>query len=131
MSLLSLLTRLQLNLLGRKSYVATITFQALSSSQNQAIGLEDRVNGRPQPLNGDDFELNRKYLAFSWWFLHKGWKEIMVRVETAVIEVFGPIKPTEDIPLVTLSSLILTVRRMVEGANPDERRYGFAIPIHA
>lgn len=43
-------------------------------------------------------------------------------VESAVRGVFGPYKPTEEVSLETMSSLILDVRRKVEGATPDERR---------
>lgn len=43
-------------------------------------------------------------------------------VESAVRDVFGPHKPTEEISLERLSSLILDVRRNVEGATPDERK---------
>lgn len=43
-------------------------------------------------------------------------------VESAVRDAFGPHKPTEEISLEELSSLILDVRRKVEGATPEERR---------
>lgn len=41
---------------------------------------EDRVN--------EDVE--RKYLTFSWWLLHEGWKVVQQRVEEKVEEVVGP-----------------------------------------
>lgn len=46
----------------------------------------------------------------------------MDEVETAVKEVFGHLNPREDISLERMSSLILDVRRKVEGATPEERR---------
>lgn len=46
----------------------------------------------------------------------------MVKVENAVQEVFGSINPREDIPLERLSSLILDVRKAVEGATLEERK---------
>lgn len=46
----------------------------------------------------------------------------MDEVETAVKEVFGPLNPREDISLERMSSLILDVRRKVEGATTEERR---------
>ena len=46
----------------------------------------------------------------------------MRRVEEAVTEVFGPLNPREDISLERMSSLILDVRRKVEGVTPEERR---------
>lgn len=46
----------------------------------------------------------------------------MVKVEDAVKEVFGPVNPRADIPLERISSLILDVRKAVEGATPKERK---------
>ena len=47
----------------------------------------------------------------------------MANVEDAVREVFGSVNPREEIPLEKISSLILDVRRVVEGATPEERRF--------
>lgn len=46
----------------------------------------------------------------------------MDEVEKAVKEVFGPLNPREDVSLEKMSSLILDVRRKVEGATPEERK---------
>lgn len=35
-------------------------------------------------------DLERKYLTFSWWLLHEGWKVVRERVEEAVEAVVGP-----------------------------------------
>ena len=87
-----------------------------------AISLENHDNDNLERAYGNDFETNRKYLTFSWWLLHRGWKEVMVNVENAVKEVFGSVNPREDITLERLSSLVLDVRRAVEGATPEERK---------
>lgn len=71
---------------------------------------------------GNDFETNRKFLTFSWWLLHRGWRDIMERVESAVKEEFGPLNPREDITREKLSALTLDIRRKVEGATEEERR---------
>jgi hypothetical protein len=36
-----------------------------------------------------DIDIEGKFLSFSWWLLHKGWKRLAERVEAAVQEVFG------------------------------------------
>lgn len=46
----------------------------------------------------------------------------MEKVETAVKEVFGPLNPREDISPEQLSSLIVDVRKKVEGATPEDRK---------
>ncbi|KAL6713063.1 peroxin [Lecanora helva] len=121
-STLSLLTRIQLNLLGRRNYLSSVVSLASHSPQDQTISLENRDDDNQGQPYGNDFETNRKYLTFSWWLLHRGWKELLQKVEPAVREVFGPRKPNEEISLETMSGLILDVRRKVEGANPEERR---------
>lgn len=116
------MTRIQLNLLGRRSYLSSVVTLASHSSQDRSISLENHDDDNVEQAYGNDFELNRTYLTFSWWLLHRGWKEVMRDVESAVRDAFGPHKPTEEISLEELSSLILDVRRKVEGATPEERR---------
>lgn len=122
-ALLSLLTRIQLNLLGRRNYLSSVVALASHSPQDPTINLENRDDDDVKQSYGNDFETNRKFLTFSWWLLHRGWRELMGKVELAVREAFGPHKPTEDISLESMSSLILDVRRRVEGTTPEERRY--------
>ena len=129
-SLLSLLTRIQLNLLGRRNYLSSVVALASHPPQDPTISLENRDDDNVERAYGNDFETNRKYLTFSWWLLHRGWRDIMGRVEPAVKEVFGPLNPREDISLERLSSLILDVRRKVEGATPEERRYMCPLSTH-
>ena len=90
--------------------------------QDHTINLENHDNDTVERAYGNDFETNRKYLTFSWWLLHRGWKEVMANVENAVKEVFGSVIPREDIPLERISSLILDVRKAIEGVTPEERK---------
>lgn len=122
LSLLTLLTRIQLNLLGRRNYLSSVVSMASHSPQDPTISLENLDDDNAEQTYGNDFETNRKFLTFSWWLLHRGWRDTMEKVEAAVKAVFGPINPREDIPLEKLSALILEVRRRVEGATAEERR---------
>ncbi len=122
LSLLTLLTRIQLNLLGRRNYLSSVVSMASHSPQVLTISLENRDDDNAEQAWGNDFETNRKFLTFSWWLLHRGWWQVMEKVKTAVETVFGPLNPRQDIPLERLSALFLEVRRNVEGATPEERR---------
>ena len=85
LALLCFLTRIQLNLLGRKNYLSSVV--SLAERDNEpAISLEthDSQHG------GDEYDVNRKYLTFSWWLLHRGWRKLLTIVETSVKQVFGP-----------------------------------------
>lgn len=124
LSLLTLLTRIQLNLLGRRTYLSSVVSLASppNPSQSTHISMENNDDDNYDSVYGNDFETNRKYLTFSWWLLHKGSKEIVDKVSAAVKEVFGPVSPREDMTLERLSELILDVRKKVEGATESERR---------
>ncbi|KAG9710294.1 Peroxin-3, partial [Aureobasidium melanogenum] len=124
LSLLTLLTRIQLNLLGRRTYLSSVVSLANppNPSDSARISLENNDDDNYDNVYGNDFETNRKYLTFSWWLLHKGTKDIVDKVTAAVKDVFGPINPREDMTLERLSELILEVRKKVEGATEAERR---------
>ena len=122
LSLLTLFTRIQLNLLGRRNYLASVVSMASHSPQDPTISLENLDDDNVEQTYGNDFEINRKFLTFSWWLLHQGWRDVMEKVEVAVKAVFGPLNPREDLPLEKLSALIIEVRRKVEGATTEERR---------
>ncbi|KAJ5104969.1 Peroxin-3 [Penicillium alfredii] len=121
LSLLTIFTRIQLNLLGRRNYLSSVISLATPPANSSTISLEDHDDELTQTL-GDDFETNRRYLAFSWWLLHRGWKDLTERVQAAVEEAFGPLNPREDISLDKLSELTMVIRKKVEGNTEDERR---------
>jgi peroxin-3 len=86
------------------------------------ISLENNDDDNPDQAYGNDFETNRRYLTFSWWLLHRGWREIMLEVQAAVKEVFGSLSPRDDITLERFSELTLEVRKRVEGATDTDRK---------
>ena len=123
LSLLTLLTRIQLNLLGRLNYLSSVIAlaQPLPPGRANSISLEDHDDERAGAGFGNDFETNRRYLTFSWFLLHRGYAQIMSKVKAAVEDVFGGISPSEGISAARLSDLVLTVRKQVEGTTEQER----------
>ena len=122
LALLTILTRVQLNLLGRQSYVSSVILIATSQSTDSIISLENHEKESPIQPEGVSFETNRNFLALSWWLLHKGWRDLMARVENAVKEVFGPLNPREEITFTRLAELIIDTRKKIEGATDEARR---------
>ncbi|KAI9706820.1 MAG: peroxin [Bogoriella megaspora] len=122
LSLLSLLTRIQLNLLGRRNYLSSVITLASPPQQGPRISLENRDDDNFEPAYGNDFETNRQYLAFSWWLLHRGSKDILEVVKEVVQAVFGPLSPKEELTMERLSQLTLEVRKRIEGATEEDRR---------
>lgn len=113
-----MLTRVQLNLLGRRSYLSSVISLATGTGQS-TISLENNDDDNAEQSYGNDFDTNRKYLTFSWWLLNRGWVDIMKRVEEAVRDVFGHLSPRDLLSFDTFSQLTIEVRKKVEG--PSER----------
>src|SRR5277367_5171037 len=122
LALLTLLTRIQLNLLGRRSYLSSVVSLATGAMDESTISLENNDDDNPDQAYGNDFETNRRYLTFSWWLLHRGWREVMLKVQAAVKEVFGPLSPRDDITLERFAELTLEVRKRVEGVTEADRQ---------
>ncbi|KFY11127.1 hypothetical protein V491_07336 [Pseudogymnoascus sp. VKM F-3775] len=122
LALLTLLTRIQLNLLGRRSYLSSVVSLATGGLQDSFINLENNDDDNTDQAYGNDFETNRRYLTFSWWLLHRGWREVMFKVQDAVQDVFGPLSPRDDLSLSRFSELTLEVRKKVEGATEVDRQ---------
>jgi len=75
----------------------------------------------PEQVYNADFEVNRRYLAFSWWLLHRGWAILRDRVEDAVRQSFGHLSPRDLLTFEGFADLTMNVRRTVEGSTPEER----------
>ncbi|KAI1434906.1 Peroxin-3 [Xylaria sp. CBS 124048] len=120
LALLTMFTRIQLNLLGRRSYLSSVISLATGTAQT-TINLENNDDDDPEHAYGSDFETNRKYLTFSWWLLNRGWTDVMERVETAVREVFGHLSPRDVLSFDVFSQLTLEVRKKVEGRLESDR----------
>lgn len=124
LSLLTLLTRIQLNLLGRLNYLTSvISLASPHTERSNSISLEDHDDGNlgSSANFGNDFETNRRYLTFSWFLLHRGYAKILEDVRAAVTEVFGAVSPTEALTARRLSDLTLEVRKKIEGATEQDR----------
>lgn len=115
-----MLTRVQLNLLGRRSYLSSVVALATGGQQG-TISLENNDDDNTEQTYGSDFDINRKYLTFSWWLLNKGWVDLMHRVESAVRTVFGSLSPRDILSFERFSELTTEVRKLVEGSTKEER----------
>lgn len=128
LALLTLFTRIQLNLLGRRSYLSSVISLATGAAHS-TISLENNDDDNPEHAYGGDLDTNHKYLAFSWWLLNKGWSSIQARVEVAVREVFGHLSPRETLTYEAFSQLALKVRKKVEGETREDRRTAAWLPF--
>jgi peroxin-3 len=89
LTFLTLLTQVQLNLLGRFTYVSSVV--ALSNTTDASYRMESTsTKGSLSSTNGQlDFQTEKKYLTFSYWLLHEGWRRWSEKVREVVEDVIG------------------------------------------
>jgi peroxin-3 len=87
-NLLNMLGRVQLNLVGRAFYLDSLRgispkFDMFGSEQS--LDVEDNNQQR----HHIPWDVERKYLTFSWFLLNVGWKNLADLIQLAVRDVFG------------------------------------------
>lgn len=89
LTFLTLLTQVQLNLLGRFTYVSSVI--ALSNTTDASYRVDaPAVKGSLSSTAGQlDFQTEKKYLTFSYWLLHEGWRRWSEKVRDVVEDVVG------------------------------------------
>lgn len=101
-ALLVVFTRIQLNILGRRSYTESIS-RAMENNKVVELNEEDEAD-----------DINRQYLTFSWWLLHRGWQVLAARVEGAVRTVMKDVEPPRSLGYDTLSGLVGQIHREID-----------------
>lgn len=97
---LLLITRLQLNILGRRSYLES------------AISL---AGVKQPPKSADDYEahenyvIEQSYLSLSWWLLNKGWKNLHHIIEPIVVTKFEKVTPKTELSISEFQTLLLEI----------------------
>ncbi|KAJ1555084.1 peroxin [Nowakowskiella sp. JEL0078] len=106
-TLLSLFTFIQLNLLGRFIYLESVETFSQKGKYNDS-------NPRRKSTKGLSFDTERKYLTFSWFLLHTGWKTLTNRVSLAVKQNLEGFPLREGLSFEALAMLIGRIRDQVE-----------------
>ncbi len=118
-SLLVLFTRLQINLISRKSYMESAI--ELTERKNSSAFLDsDNFHGDDYEYREDEYATEQMYLSYSWWLLNRGWMDLRERVKDAVENVFGGINPRTELTLDEFAILISRVQVLIEGPNVEE-----------
>lgn len=124
-ALLVIFTRVQLNLIGRESYVSSVMSIVIPSSSSGGGGGFGMSQSQSMPQiqlrdEGEEYRqtfdtpLNRQYMTFVWWLLNRGWQPLVHRVRAAVEQVFGRLEVREDVTLAQFRLLTSRVRSIVE-----------------
>ncbi|KAF9391654.1 peroxin [Podila verticillata] len=125
LTFLTLLTQVQLNLLGRFTYVSSVV--ALSSTTDASVRLESPTKGSMSSTNGQlDFQTEKKYLTFSYWLLHEGWRRWSEKVREVVEDVVGGISLKKTLTAREFSELLGEIRTRLEYTQMD----GIQVPVN-
>ncbi|BGP14247.1 peroxin [Rhodosporidiobolus nylandii] len=75
-------------------------------------------------------DLERKYLTFSWWLLHEGWRVVETRCRRAVEGVVGPMGLKSPLVYGEIGALFGELRRRVEVDAETGRAFDFSPALH-
>ena len=118
MTLLTLFTHVQLNILGRSKYIQSVIQQAQDEAMRD--NLQDRLSfvnillGGPSPGDIESLDgvrevesiserTEKKYFTLSWWMLNVGWKDVGERVRRGVEDVFEGFVELDHLSIVPLT----------------------------
>ncbi|KAF9566436.1 peroxin [Mortierella alpina] len=119
LTFLTLLTQVQLNLLGRFTYVSSVV--ALSNTTDASYRMESTsTKGSLSSNNGQlDFQTEKKYLTFSYWLLHEGWRRWSEKVREVVEDVVGSTSLKKTFTAKEFSDLLGQIRARLEYIEVD------------
>ncbi|KAG9319738.1 hypothetical protein KVV02_004854 [Mortierella alpina] len=119
LTFLTLLTQVQLNLLGRFTYVSSVV--ALSNTTDASYRMESTsTKGSLSSTNGQlDFQTEKKYLTFSYWLLHEGWRRWSEKVREVIEDVVGSTSLKKTFTAKEFSDLLGQIRARLEYTEVD------------
>jgi peroxin-3 len=116
LTLLTLQTHLQLGLLGRDSYLSSIVSNENLDRESDFVG-DERLD-RLYEEQSDDNPLNslteRRYLTFSYWYLHQGWLVLSERTRKAVEDILSSRNLKDLVSVSDLQEIFDLIRKSVE-----------------
>ncbi|RKP08592.1 Peroxin-3, partial [Thamnocephalis sphaerospora] len=112
LTLLTTLTHVQLNLVGRYIYVASVAESGTEAGPNQEASVKMGMQ-RDARL---PVETERQYLSFSWWLLNVGWRQCLERTRYAVNAVVGKLSLKKACSYDDMCSIFDTIRTVIEEA---------------
>ncbi|KAJ1919440.1 peroxin [Coemansia sp. S17] len=75
-SLLTMLVHIQLNMVGRSTYLDSVVNKLVDPNDSD-VSLEGRYESRLSVTDEQNF------LMLSWWFLNRGWRQLMAQISEA------------------------------------------------
>ena len=101
---LLLITRLQLNILARMSYLESAILMAGVKSKDTSSQVSAHEN----------YVIEQSYLSLSWWLLNKGWLNLNAVIEPLVVASFEKINPKSELSINQFESILLNISKDLE-----------------
>lgn len=116
-TLLTLLVKLQINILARDAYIES-ALEAAGIDKNPLEGENDESN---------KYVINESYLSLTWWFLNHGYLKIYEICEDAVKLVFKDVSAKSELSFNEFSSLISKTQELIDKnfINDDNHEFLF------
>ncbi|KAI9199494.1 Peroxin-3 [Polychytrium aggregatum] len=104
-SLLTLFVDIQLNLVGRHTYLESV--HTLFREDDGELEIDEKR------AEGLSVETRRQFLSFSWYFLNVGWKSCLDDVRRAVESCLSEVSPRSSVDYEKLNEIVANVRTEV------------------
>ncbi|KAJ9071397.1 peroxin, variant 2 [Entomophthora muscae] len=116
--LLGILGHIQMNLVGRLIYIESVVgeqpaYDAMGKTGNDVSSLNDLMEATSTPAKVS-YDNERLYLSFSWWFINRGWKDVIKIVQEVVNETVGSIPLKQKFNYNELVLLFATLRSEID-----------------
>ncbi|KAA1106773.1 peroxin [Puccinia graminis f. sp. tritici] len=104
----------QLGLLGRDAYLAASSRSRSVMSREEELRDDEQVELWPEPVDSLDSPTERRYLTFSYWYLHQGWLVLARRTRIAVVDALASRNLKDFVSASDLLEIFDLVRKKVE-----------------
>lgn len=122
-NLITLFTYVQINLIGRYVYMdSVVTLNQNKNENNESNKNENNNtnnNKEESTFVGLPTEIQAKYLAFSYYLIHIGWKDLSEKVKKIVEKEIGPLLLNGKMTYEKLLEIIKRIRLQVELTEDD------------
>ncbi|KAJ2858781.1 peroxin [Coemansia erecta] len=121
-SLLTMLVHIQLNIVGRSTYLDSVIGKFVGDNEERVV-LDDRSESQISMTDEQNF------LMLSWWFLNRGWRQMMGLIVDAVNHSVGQLSLKERMSHRELSALFNTVHVKLRENGIIQALSGFVLPL--
>ncbi|KAK9463240.1 Peroxin-3 [Lipomyces oligophaga] len=99
-----LLTRIQINILGRKAYMISVLAACQDAESPADLGIDQEL----------ETEVNRRFLSSTWWLLNPGKAELLRVIKQSTESIFAEVAPKTEISYLELEQLIYSLRTSID-----------------